>query len=84
MVQFWKKQYSTLKHQSVPLTQSPLLFFKSVLNSLKADLLQVVNASFSSGSFPKSRKTAVVKLLVKKSIEQLKTDLKSSFYRQDH
>ncbi len=41
-------------------------FFKSVLNSLEADLLEVVNASLLSGTFPNSLKTAVVKPLLKK------------------
>ncbi len=41
-------------------------FFKSVLNCLEADLLEVVNASLLSGTFPNSLKTAVVKPLLKK------------------
>ncbi len=40
-------------------------FFKSVLNCLEADLLEVVNASLLSGTFPNSLKTAVVKPLLK-------------------
>ncbi len=44
----------------------PTSFFKSVLNCLEADLLEVVNASLLSGTFPNSLKTAVVKLLLKK------------------
>ncbi len=38
----------------------------SVLNCLEADLLEVVNASLLSGTFPNSLKTAVVKPLRKK------------------
>ncbi len=34
-------------------------FFKSVLNCLEADILEVVNASLLSGTFPNSLKTAV-------------------------
>ncbi len=41
-------------------------FFKSVLNCLEADLLEVVNASLLSGTFPNSLKTAVVKPHLKK------------------
>ncbi len=37
-----------------------------MLNCLEADLLQVVNASLISGTFPNSLKTAVVKSLLKK------------------
>ncbi len=44
----------------------PTTFFKSVLNCLEADLLEVVNASLLSGTFPNSLKTAVVKPLLKK------------------
>ncbi len=40
--------------------------FKSVLNCLEADLLEVVNTSLLSGTFPNSPKTAVVKPLLKK------------------
>ncbi len=42
------------------------IFFKSVLNSLEVDLLEVVNTSLLSGTFPNSMKTAVVKPLLKK------------------
>ncbi len=41
-------------------------FFKSLINCLEADLLEVVNASLLSGTFPNSLKTAVVKPLLKK------------------
>ncbi len=41
-------------------------YFKSVLNCLEADLLEVVNTSLLSGTFPNSLKTAVVKPLLKK------------------
>jgi len=41
--------------------------FKSVLNSLEADLLEVTNASIFTGSFLNSLKTVVVKPLLKKS-----------------
>ncbi len=41
-------------------------FFKSVLNCLEADLLEVVNASLLSGTFPNYLKTAVIKPLLKK------------------
>ncbi len=41
-------------------------FFKSVLNVLEADLLEVGNASLLFGTSPNSLKTAVVKPLLKK------------------
>ncbi len=44
----------------------PTSFFKSVLICLEADLLEVVNASLLSGTFPNSLKMAVVKPLLKK------------------
>ena len=56
-----------LKTSTCALDTLPTSFFKSVLNSLEADLLEVVNASLLSGSFPNSLKTAVVKPLLKKS-----------------
>ncbi len=37
-----------------------------MLNCLEADLLEMVNISLLSGTFPNSLKTAVVKLLLKK------------------
>jgi len=55
-----------LKTSTCTLNALPTSFFKSVLNSLEADLLEVVNASLLSGSFPNSLKTAVVKTLLKK------------------
>ncbi|XDV11838.1 hypothetical protein PO909_000647 [Leuciscus waleckii] len=56
-----------LKTSTCALDTLPTSFFKSVLNSLEADLLEVVNASLLSGSFPNSLKTAVVKPLLKKN-----------------
>ncbi len=44
----------------------PTSLFKSVLNCLEADLLEVVNVSLLSGTFSNSLKTAVVKPLLKK------------------
>ncbi len=64
---FWKKSYSTLNSRPAILTHFPHLFFKSVLNCLEADLLEMVNTSLLSGTFPQSLKTAVVKPLLKKS-----------------
>ena len=56
-----------LKSSTCYLDTLPTSFFKSVLNCLEADLLEVVNASLLSGTFPNSLKTAVVKPLLKKS-----------------
>ncbi len=55
-----------LKSSTCYLDSLPTYFFKSVLNCLEADLLEVVNASLLSGTFPNSLKTAVVKPLLKK------------------
>ncbi len=56
-----------LKSSTCYLDTLPTSFFKSVLNCLEADLLEVVNTSLLSGTFPNSLKTAVVKPLLKKS-----------------
>uniref|UniRef100_A0A672L323 Reverse transcriptase domain-containing protein n=1 Tax=Sinocyclocheilus grahami TaxID=75366 RepID=A0A672L323_SINGR len=55
-----------LKSSTCYLDTLPTYFFKRVLNCLEADLLEVVNASLLSGTFPNSLKTAVVKPLLKK------------------
>ncbi len=55
-----------LKSSTCYLDTLPTSFFKSVLNCLEADLLEVVNASLLSGTFPNSLKMAVVKPLLKK------------------
>ncbi len=55
-----------LKSSTCSLDTLPTSFFKSVLNCLEADLLEVVNASLISRTFPNSLKTAVVKPLLKK------------------
>ncbi len=55
-----------LKSSICSLDTLPTSFFKSVLNCLEAALLEVVNTSLLSGTFPNSLKTAVVKPLLKK------------------
>ncbi len=55
-----------LKSSTCYLDTLPTSFFKSVLNCLEADLLEVVNTSLLSETFPNSLKTAVVKPLLKK------------------
>ncbi len=55
-----------LKSSTCYLDTLPTSFFKSVLNCLEADILEVVNTSLLSGTFPNSLKTAVVKPLLKK------------------
>ncbi len=55
-----------LKSSTCYLDTLPTSFFKSVLNCLEADLLEVVNTSLLSGTFPNSLQTAVVKPLLKK------------------
>ncbi len=57
-----------LKSSTCYLDTLPTSFFKSVLNCLEADLLEVVNTSLLSGTFPNSLKTAVVKPLLKSAI----------------
>ncbi len=54
-----------LKSSTCYLDTLPTSFFKSVLNCLEAEFLEV-NASLLSGTFPNSLKTAVVKSLLKK------------------
>ncbi len=61
-----KKKWLHLKSSTCSLDTLPTSFFKSVLNCLEADLLEVVNASLISRTFPNSLKTAVVKPLLKK------------------
>ncbi len=56
-----------LKSSTCYIDTLPTSFFKSVLNCLEADLLEVVNTLLLSGTFPNSLKTAVVKPLLKKS-----------------
>ncbi len=55
-----------LKSSTCYLDTLPTYFFKSVLNCLEADLIEVVNTSLLSGTFPNSLKTTVVKPLLKK------------------
>ncbi len=55
-----------IKSTACSLDTLPTYFFKSVLNCLEADLLEVVNASLLSGTFRNALKTAVVKPLLKK------------------
>ncbi len=55
-----------LKSSTCYLDTLPTSFFKSVLNCLEADFLEVVNSSLLSGTFPNSLKSAVVKPLLKK------------------
>ncbi len=55
-----------LKSSTCYLDTLPTSFFKSVLNCLEADLLEVVNTSLLSGTFPNTLKTAVIKPLLKK------------------
>ncbi|XDV16949.1 hypothetical protein PO909_016432 [Leuciscus waleckii] len=61
--------FATVERLTNPPSQIPseMLSNSNVLNSLEADLLEVVNASLLSGSFPNSLKTAVVKPLLKKN-----------------
>ncbi len=49
-----------LKSSTCYLDILPTFFFKSVLNCLEADLLEVVNTSLLSRTFPNSLETAVV------------------------
>ncbi len=55
-----------LKLSTCSLDTLPTSFFFKVFNCLEADLLQVVNASLISGTFPNSLNTAFVKSLLKK------------------
>ncbi len=62
----WEEIVQHLKSSNYSLDTLSTSFFKSVLNCLEADLLEVVNASLLSGTFPNTLKTAVVKPLLKK------------------
>ena len=55
-----------LKSSSCCLDTLPTDFFKSVYNCLSSNLLQIVNCSLLTGTFPESLKTAVIKPLLKK------------------
>jgi len=60
-----------LKTSTCTLDAHPTSFFKKMLHSLEADLLDVVNVSLCSGSFPNSLKSAVVKpLQIKSSLDK--------------
>ncbi len=66
-IKFLEEIVQHLKSSTCYLDSLPtFFFFKSVLNCLEADLLEVVNPSLLSGTFPNSLKTAVVKPLLKK------------------
>ncbi len=66
IVIFLKEIVQLLKSSTFSLDTLPTSSFKSVLNGLEADLLEVVNTSLLSGTFPNSLKTAVVKPFLKK------------------
>ncbi len=59
MFVFEKIYFTILKEIVLHLNTSYIFFFKSVFNCLEADLLEVVNTSLLSGTFPNSLKTAV-------------------------
>ncbi len=65
-----------LKSSTCYLDTLPTSFFKSVLNCLEADLLEVVNTSLLSGTFPNSLKTSQVTYvtLVPRGNETLRRD----------
>ncbi len=65
---FLEEIVQNLKSSTCYLDTLPTSFSKSVFNCLEADLLEVVNASLLSGTFPNSLKTAVVKPLLKSAI----------------
>ncbi len=51
-----------IKSSTCYLGTLPTSFFKSVFNCFEADILEVVNSSLLSGTFPNSLKTTVVNL----------------------
>jgi len=55
-----------LRTSACSLETLPTSFFQKCVE--EADLLEVVNASLLSGTFPESLKTTVVKLLLKKRV----------------
>lgn len=74
MSEFTPVDYQTLKEIVQTLSTStsqldtlPTSFFKSVLHLLAPNILQIINKSLQTGTFPMSLKTAVVKPLLKKN-----------------
>jgi hypothetical protein len=62
-----EKTVQNLSPSTCVLDTLPTNFFKTVFHLIAADVLQIVNVSLLSGTFPKSLKTAVVKPLLKKN-----------------
>ena len=58
---------SKLGRSTCALDPIPTTFFKTVFDSISGDVLAIINRSLSSGNFPTSLKTALVKPLLKKS-----------------
>ncbi len=56
-----------LRPTTCSLDTLPTTFFKNVFNCIAPDVLQIVNSSLQTGTFPKALKTAVIKPLLKKS-----------------
>ena len=62
-----EKTVQSLSSSTCTLDTLPTIFFKSVLHLLTPDLLKIINSSLETGIFPKSLKTAIIKLLLKKN-----------------
>ena len=60
------KTIHNLNSSTCLLDTLPTKFLKTVSHLLSSDLLQIINTSLQSGSFPKSLKMAIVKPLLKK------------------
>ena len=62
-----RKLISQMSSTSCPLDAIPTPFLKEVLDSVIGDILQIVNNSLSSGIFPDTLKSAIVRPLLKKT-----------------
>ena len=62
-----KKVVTGLKSCTCALDPIPTSFFKNVLNCLSDELLDIINQSLLTGTFPSPLKTAIIKPVIKKS-----------------
>ena len=62
-----EKTVQNLNSSTCELDILPTSFFKSVIHLITTNLLEIINTSLQTGTFPNSLKTAVVKPLLKKN-----------------